>query len=144
MSEMDFWTAEFEGTEKQVAYAKYVRDFVSYCLDWVYKSAINFGNSADDADAIKQAIIDGIVEDVRTHGGIEDGKIYAGKFLDSVLPAFPLMELMGGRHSFTSMKASNLVAYAKLGGYSDLVIYNSGCVDYLVAGHAKLEKERNK
>lgn len=141
MSERDFWAAEFEGTEKQVAYANDVRDYVSDCLDTVRECAIKCGNSEDDADAIKSAIICGIENDVAAHGGIKDGKVSAGKFLDSVLDAFPVKNLMGGSRAYDTMFAAKLTAYANLGGYADLVIYNRGHA-YLVAGHAKLEEAR--
>lgn len=141
MSEMDFWTAEFEGSEKQVAYAKDVRGYVSDCIETVRECAVKYGNAQDDADAIRRAIIDGIEADVANHGGISDGKVSAGKFLASVLDAFPAKSLMGSSRDYSTMFATKLTAYANLGGYSDLVIRNHGRA-YLVAGHAKLEEAR--
>lgn len=141
MIERDFWAAEFNGTEKQVAYANDVRDYASSCIETVRECAIKCGNSEDDADAIKSAIIDGIEMDVANHDGISDGKISAGKFLDSVLDAFPTKNLMSGSRAYDTMFAEKLTAYANLGGYADLVIYNRGRA-YLVAGHAKLEEAR--
>lgn len=141
MSERDFWTAEFEGTDKQVAYANDVRNYVSDCLDTVRECAIKYGNSEDDADAIKSAIICGIEIDIANHGGIKDGKISAGKFLDSVLDAFPIKNLMSGSRAFGTMFAGKLTAYANLGGYEDVLIYNRGRA-YVVAGHARLEEAR--
>lgn len=140
MSDWDFWTAEFEGTEQQVAYASDVRGYVSDCLDTVRECAIKCDNSEDDADAIKQAILDGIEMDVANHGGINDNKIWAGKFLDSVLAAFPLKELVSGTHSFDSMNDNNLVNYAHLGGYKDLGIYYTGSpgFPYIVVGRSTL------
>lgn len=142
MSEKSFWTAEFEGTEKQVAYAKDVRVYLAKAVEKFHKDAIESENH--DADAIRDAVMRGIVKNAIDRGCIRNDIISAGRFLNTALGYFMVSVRYGrARTNYDLICSDALERLAKLGGYDGLTVH---CDDseYDVWGTEKREREHRE
>lgn len=138
MGESDFWTAQFEGTEKQVAYARDVRDYLSRCIDKLHLDAIKTQNDFADTERICDAVRRGIVLWCDNSG--DNGRISAKFFLDHALGLFVLdFGDYSVRTDYDLMRSDEIMRLSRLGGYEGLSVH-CDCGEYTVWGTVKRER----